>query len=150
MPRPFSAPSGSLLAGSVALVAVGIAVNTGLESPLRLLPSLLLTTLGIAGVANGARDYGVERLRLTTKRWWAGAVVAFIPYALVAAPASDSAAAVGDVFVGTTIPLVLEATAGAVVCCAVATTVLYGFASYGIHPGRPSPEERVLSDGGEE
>ena len=134
-----------MLVGSVALVAVGVASNTGLDSPYRLLPSLLLTALGIAGVATVASDYGVDRLRLATHRWWAVAFVAFLPYALVAAPASESTATVADAAAGSPVPLVLESIAGALVCCAVAMTVLYGFASYGIHPGLPSPEERVLA-----
>lgn len=150
MNRPFTFPPRPVLVGSVALVAVGVASNIGLDSPYRLLPSLLLMTLGVAGVANAVRDYGVDRLRLATRRWWAVAFVAFLPHALVAAPASDSATAVGDALAVPPIPLVLESVAGAVVCCAVAVTVLYGFASYGIHPGRPSPEERVLADGGDE
>ncbi|MFC4437326.1 MULTISPECIES: DUF1467 domain-containing protein [Natrialbaceae] len=150
MTRPFFAVRSPLLVGSVTAVAVGVGVNTGLESPYRLLPALLLLTGGVAGVANGARDYTVDRLRLATKRWWALAFVAFLPYGLATAPASESAAAVGDAFAGPIAAIVLESIAGAAVCCAVAITVLYGFATYGIHPGRRSPEERVLVDGPEE
>ncbi|WP_339104523.1 DUF1467 domain-containing protein [Haloterrigena salinisoli] len=150
MNRPFTSPLRPVLVGSVALVAVGVASNTGLDSPSRSLLSLLLMALGVAGVANFVRDYGVDRLRLAAKRWWAVAFVAFLPHALVAAPASDSAVAVADALAVPPVPLVLESIAGAVVCCAVAVTVLYGFASYGIHPGRPSPEERILADGGDE
>ena len=150
MKRSFASRPGSLLVGFVALVAVGVASNIGLDSPYRLLPSLLLMTLGVAGVATLVRDYSVAQLRLTTKRWWVVAFVTFLPYALVAAPASDSAAAVADGLAVPPIPLVLESIAGAVACCAVAVTVLYGFASYGVHPGRPSPEDRVLADGGDE
>ena len=135
--------------GSVALVAAGVAINTGLESPSRLVPSLLLVAVGVAGIATIARDYGVDRLRATAKRWWGAAFVAFLPYALATAPARDSAAAVGNAFAVPPVPLLLESIAGAIVCCAVTMTVLYGFASYGIHPGRPSPEERVL-DGGDD
>lgn len=148
-----SAPSASALrtAGSVAVVAVGVASNTGLETPYRLLPALLLTAAGVAGIATAAREYGVDRLRLATKRWWAMAFAAFLPYALATAPADDSAAAVGAAFTGPIVSLALRSIAGAVVCCAAALTALYGFALYGIHPGRPSPEERVLADdGGEE
>ncbi|WP_306057688.1 DUF1467 domain-containing protein [Natronococcus wangiae] len=150
MTRPFSALRSPPLAGSVAVVAVGVAVNTGLDSPYRLLPALLLTAVGVAGVANGARDYTVDRLRLATKRWWALAFVAFLPYGLATAPENESAAAVGDAFADPIAGFVLESVAGAAVCCAVAITVLYGLATYGIHPGRPSPEERILVDGGEE
>ncbi|WP_265111326.1 DUF1467 domain-containing protein [Halosolutus halophilus] len=146
MTRPFSPPWSPLLVGSVAAVALGVAINAGLDSPYRLAPALLLTALGIAGVTNAARDYTPDRLRLATKRWWVLAFVAFLPYGLVAAPESESAAAVGDAVAGPLATLALESIAGAVICCAVAITVLYGFATYGIHPGRPSPEERVLDD----
>lgn len=150
MARPFSAvaafPFSPRLVGSVAVVAIGIGVNNGLDSPYRLLPALLLIAAGVAGVANAARDESVDRLGEAARRWWAVAFAAFLPYALVAAPASDSAAAVGAAFAGPTVTLALESIAGAVVCCAVARTVLYGFASYGIHPGLPSPEERILAD----
>ena len=145
MTRPVPVPNGSLrVVSSVAIVAVGVAINSGLDSPYRLFPALLLIAAGVAGVANAARSHGVDRLRLTTHRWWAAAFAAFLPYALVTAPGSESAAAVGDAVAGPGVPLALEAIAGATVCCAVALTVLYGLASYGIHPGRPSPEERVL------
>lgn len=145
MIRPFSAPWSPLLVGSVSVVAVGVAVNTGLDSPYRLVPFLLLTAAGVAGVANAARDYTADRLRLAAKRWWTFAFVAFLPYGLATAPASESAAAVGEAFAGPIVGIVLESVVGAAVCCAVAITVLYGFATYGIHPGRPSPEERVLA-----
>ncbi|WP_126662929.1 DUF1467 domain-containing protein [Haloterrigena salifodinae] len=150
MKRSFASRSGSVLVGAVALVAVGVASNIGLDSPYRLFPSLLLMALGVAGVATQVRDYSVAQLRLAAKRWWVVAFVAFLPYALVAAPESDSAAAVADGLAAPPIPLVLESISGAVVCCAVAVTVLYGFASYGVHPGRTSPEERVLADGGDD
>ncbi|SIR96812.1 DUF1467 domain-containing protein [Natronorubrum thiooxidans] len=147
MTRPFSSSTVPRLVGSVAVVAVGVAVNTGLESPSRLLLGLVLIALGIAGVASAARNYSVDRLRLATQRWWTIALGSFLPYALATAPASDSAAAVGSAFAGPTVSLALESVAAAVVCCAVALTVLYGFAHYGIHPGRRSPEERILADG---
>ncbi|WP_049924092.1 hypothetical protein [Halopiger djelfimassiliensis] len=150
MSRPFSLPSALLYPGSVAAVAAGVAVNAGLESPYRLVPALLLTVLGVACVTAAVRDYSVDRLRLMTKRWWTLAFVTFLPYALVAAPESDAATALSDAVAGSPVPLALEAIAGAAVCCAVAVTVLYGFAVYGLHPGRPSPEERVLADGGDE
>ena len=150
MYRPVSALVPPRLVGSIAIVSVGVAINTGLNSTYRLLPALLLVAVGVAGVAGAARTYSVDRLRLATKRWWALAFVAFLPYALVTAPASESAAAVGDALAEPPVPLALESVAGAVACCAVALTVLYGFASYGIHPGRPSPEERVLGAEGDE
>lgn len=77
------------------------------------------------------------------------AFVTFLPYALATAPESDSAAAVGAAFDGPFVSLALQSIAGAMIYCAVAMTVLYGFARYGIHPGRSSPEERILADGDE-
>ena len=147
MTRPFSVPTVSRLVGAVAVAAVGVAVNPGLDAPLRLLFGLGLMAFGIGVVARSTQNYSVDRLRLATQRWWAAAVISFLPYALVAAPASDSAAAVGEMVASPTISLALESVAAAVVCCAVAITVLYGFAHYGIHPGRPTPEERILADG---
>lgn len=135
------------IAGSLAIVALGVASNIGLDSPYRLVPAFLLVTVGIAGITNAARDYGIDRLRVATTRWWAVAFVTFLPYGLATAPATDSAAAVGSAFAGPIVSLALQSIAGAVVCCAVSLTVLYGFARYGIHPDRPSPEERILADG---
>ncbi|RKD97800.1 DUF1467 domain-containing protein [Halopiger aswanensis] len=146
MTRSISVPTSASLVGSVALAAAGVAVNTVLNSPSRLVPALLLLAVGIAGVTNAAREYGVDRLRIAAKRWWALAFVAFLPYALATAPKSDAAAAAGDAFAGPVVGLALESIVGALVCCAVALTVLYGFARYGIHPGRPSPEARLLAD----
>ncbi|AEH37223.1 hypothetical protein [Halopiger xanaduensis] len=146
MTRSISAPPSALLVGSVAIAAAGVAVNTGLNSPYRLVPALLLLSLGVAGVTDAAREYGVDRLRTAATRWWTVAFVAFLPYALAAAPESAAAAAAGDAFAGPIVGLALESIVGALVCCAIALTVLYGFARYGIHPGRPSPEERLLAD----
>lgn len=150
MPRSGHTPSIPRLAGSVAIVAAGVAVNLVFDSPLRMVPALLLVALGVAGVTSTAREYGTARLRRTAKRWWLLAVATFIPYALVTAPAGESAAAVSDALAGPITALALEAVAGATVCCAVSMTVLYGVAWYGLHPGRPSPEERVLADGSDE
>lgn len=149
MRLPLPSRQFSIRVGSVAVAALGVASNSSLDSPARLLPAVVLVSLGVAGVATAARDYDVDRLAVATRRWWTLALAAFLPYALVVAPASDEAAALGEAVAGTPVPLALEAVAGAVVTCAVAVTVLYGFASYGIHPGRPSPEERVLGDGGD-
>lgn len=144
--------SGSLrsilpLVGGVALVAAGVASNIVFDSPFRLVPALVFVTVGVAGVTSTAREYRVARLRRTAKRWWLLAVAAFLPYALVAAPESEAAAAVGDALAGPLAAVALEAVAGATVLCAASMSVLYGFAWYGIHPGRPTPEERVLTDG---
>jgi len=102
-----------------------------------------LIALGVAGVTRTTQEYSTTQLRHTAKRWWLLAFATFLPYALATAPASESAAAVGDAFASPVASLVLESVAGATVCCAVSVTVLYGFARYGIHPGRPTPEERV-------
>lgn len=149
MTRSPAAPAPLSLVASVGVAAVGVGINTGLDAPYRLFPALLLLAVGVAGVTDAAREYGVDRLRVAAKRWWAVAFVAFLPYALATAPESDAAAAVGDAFAGPIVGLALESIAGALVCCAIALTVLYAFARYGVHPGRPSPEERVLSDGNE-
>jgi hypothetical protein len=150
MPRTGRSRSILFLAGSVAIVSLGVAGNTGFDSPLRTIPALLLIALGVAGVTRTTQEYSTTQLRHTAKRWWLLAFATFLPYALATAPASESAAAVGDAFASPVASLVLESVAGATVCCAVSVTVLYGFARYGIHPGRPTPEERVLADGGEE
>ncbi|MDF9746413.1 hypothetical protein [Natrinema salsiterrestre] len=150
MPRSGPNHSVPVLAGSVAIVATGVAVNTGLDTSARTVPALLLIALGVAGVTSTARESSTVRLRRGAKRWWLLAFAAFLPYALATAPDSESAAAVGDAFAGPVVGLALESIAGAMVCCAVAMTVLYAFAWYGIHPGRPTPEERVLTDGGDE
>ncbi|PCR90544.1 hypothetical protein [Natrinema ejinorense] len=147
MPRTGSSPSIPLLAGSLATVAAGVAVNTGFETSVRTLPALFLIALGVAGVTSTTREYGRARLRHTAKRWWLLAFATFVPYALATAPASDAAAAVGEAFAGPIVGLVLESLAGATVLCAVSTTVLYCVACYGLHPGRPTPEDRVLVDG---
>ncbi|MGQ3412439.1 hypothetical protein ACT4ML_09260 [Natrinema sp. LN54] len=150
MPPSGNRPSRPILAGSVALVAVGVAVNTGFDAPLRTVPALLLIALGVAGVTSTESDSGTARLQRVAKRWWLVAFAAFLPYALATAPASESAAAVGDAFAGPIVGLVLESIAGALVLCAVSMTVCYGFARYGIHPGRPTAEERVLSGSGDD
>ncbi|WP_254523189.1 hypothetical protein [Natrinema caseinilyticum] len=144
MPRTRFGPSVLKRAGGVAIVAAGVAVNTGFDSSIRTIPALLLITLGVALVTSTAREHTTARLLDSAKRWWLLAFVTFVPYALGTAPDSESAAAVGDAFAGPVVSLSLEATAGAVVLCAVSMTVLYGFAWYGIHPGRPTPEERIL------
>ncbi|MFA9415525.1 hypothetical protein [Natrinema sp. HArc-T2] len=140
----------SRLVGSVGIVAIGVAGNTGFDTPLRTIPALLLIALGVAGVTSTAREAGTARLRWMAKRWWVLAFATFLPYALATAPDSEAAAAVGDAFAGPVAGLVLESVAGAMALCAVSMSVLYAFARYGIHPGRPTPEERVLADGGDD
>lgn len=147
MPSTASIRSILYYAGAVAIVAAGVAVNTAFSTPFRMAPALLLMTFGIAGVTSTVREHSTRRLRRTAKRWWLLAFATFLPYALVAAPESDAAAAVGDALAGSGVAIALEAVAGATVLCAVSMTALYGFAWYGVHPGRPTPEERVLSDG---
>ncbi|WP_408959105.1 hypothetical protein [Natrinema sp. 74] len=146
MPRTGLSPPVPRLVGGVALVAVGVAGNAAFDAPLRTVLALVLIALGVAGVTSTAREHGPARLRTDAKRWWLLALAAFVPYGLATAPDSESAAAVGDAFAGPVVGLALEAVAGAIVLCAVSMTVLYGLARYGVHPGRPTPEERILTD----
>lgn len=146
MSQALSRRRSSLFVGSIVAVVVGVAVNTGLDSSYRLAIVLALIAAGVAGITSSARGYTADRLRTETRRWWIVALVTFIPYGLLTAPTSESAAAVGEPFSGPIASLAVESIAGGTVCCAVAMTVLYGFASYGLHPGRPSPEERLLDD----
>ena len=129
---------------SAILVAVGVAINSGLEPSVRTLPAILVISIGLLGVVSDVSDRPLERLRQTTARWWAIAFVVFLPYGLVTAPSSEEARALGETL-STAIPVVVfESAAGSVFLCAAAVTALYAMAVYGIHPGRPSPEERVL------
>ncbi|WP_255169835.1 DUF1467 domain-containing protein [Natrononativus amylolyticus] len=146
MNRTLARVSPPTLVVFVAVVAAGVAVNDGFAFSLRTAPAILLMAAGLAGVASQAGERSLDSLQLATKRWWLLAVAAFIPYALVTAPATESATAVGDAVAGPMLATTLEAVAGALVLCAIAITVLYGLASYGIHPGGPSPEERVLRE----
>lgn len=146
MNRAFTRVSPPTVLVFVAVVAAGVAVNDGFAFSLRTAPAVLLMSVGLAGVATRAGDRSLESLGPAAKRWWLLALAAFVPYALVTDPAGEPAAAVGDGVAGPALGALLEATAGALVLCAVAITVLYGFARYGIHPGRPSPEERILND----
>nr|WP_246973504.1 DUF1467 domain-containing protein [Natribaculum luteum] len=138
-----------LLAVSAGVVALGVTVNDGFAPTLRTIPALLLVVAGLFGIASSVSDWPVDTLRRATRRWWILAFAAFLPYGLATAPSNESAAAVGDAFSGPAVAA-LEAVAGAAALCAVTVTVLYLFASYGIHPGRPTPEERVLGDRGSE
>ncbi|QLG50506.1 hypothetical protein [Natrinema halophilum] len=144
MPRTGPSPSVLYHAGGVAIVASGVAVNTVFDAPFRTIIALCLITLGVASVTRTARDHSTSRLLRNAKRWWFIAFATFVPYALATAPDSEAAAAVGGAFAGPVVGFALEAVAGATVLCAVSMTVLYGFAWYGIHPGRPTPEERIL------
>lgn len=133
------------LGGSIAVTATGVAIADGVTPSVRTVSAILAMALGLAGVASLAADLSVDDLERASKRRWVVAVIAFFPYAMATAPASESAAAVADSLVGWP-SVVLEAVAGALVLVAVTTTVLYGFARYGIHPGAPTPEERILDD----
>jgi hypothetical protein len=146
MPRTGPRSSIPRLAGAVAVVAAGVAVNTAFDSPLRTIPALLLIAVGVAAVTDDIREYATPRLRRVTKRWWVVAFLTFLPHALATAPESESAAAVGNALAGPVVGTALEALAGATVLCAVAMTVVYGFARYGIRPGGPTPEERILNE----
>ncbi|MHC3437578.1 DUF1467 domain-containing protein [Natrialbaceae archaeon A-gly3] len=145
--RP-SLPSPSTLvpAVSAGLVALGVAVNGGFEPSIRTIPALVVTVVGLAGVASSVADRPLESLRLAARRWWILAFATFLPYGLATAPSSEKAKAVGDAFSGPIAVTALEAAAGATLLCAVTVTTLYWFGSYGVHPGRQTPEERLLDD----
>lgn len=144
MRQRFSIPWSAMIAVSLTLIAIGIAGNTGLDSQYRFLSTFLLMAIGLFGIANSARDYTTTQLRIATKRWWLLSVATFIPYGLIATSVSEPAA--GTAVPGAITMLTLESIAGAVVCCAAAITVLYGFATFGVHPGQTSPEERILTN----
>lgn len=130
----------------VVIVAIGVLSTSIVASPLRMGPAFLLVVIGLYIVVNSNSERRLEQLRATAKRWWILAFAAFVPYGIVAAPSSEQAAAVGDAFQGTLVVAILEATAGAAILCAISVTTLYAMASYGVHPGRPTPEERLLDD----
>lgn len=130
---------------SAGIVALGVAVNDGFFPSLRTVIAFFLVVVGLAGVAGSVGDRSIDSIRLASRRWWMIAFATFLPYGLATAPSSAEAAAVGDAFSGPIAVSALEGVAGAAVLCAVAVTVLYWFASHGVYPGRPSPEERVMS-----
>lgn len=138
--------SSLLLAVSAATVAVGLAVNDGFVSPVRAIVGFLLTVGGLAGVASVAGGRSLSALRSAVRRWWLLAAASFVPYAGATAPATGAAAAIGGAFSGPIAVVAVEALAGAAALCAVTVTVVYWFAANGLHPGRPSPEERVLGE----
>lgn len=146
MTRAFARSTLPVLVGSAAFVAVGIAVNDGFESVARSVPGFVLTAAGLVGVTSAIADYPLDRLRRSTRRWWLLAVASFLPYGLTTAPADRTASTVGDALAVSPLPVLFEAVAGAAFLCAVAVSVVFGFATYGIHPGRPTPEDRVLGD----
>ncbi|WP_254862817.1 DUF1467 domain-containing protein [Halovivax gelatinilyticus] len=137
---------GPFLIGSIAITAAGVSVADGGALSIRTVPALVLISIGVAGIARLGADRSVDQLERSVTWWWTGAFAAFVPYALVMAPSSETAAAVGGIFGGSVTTAALEAVAGALVLCAVSMSVLYVFARYGIHPGSPTPEERVLND----
>ncbi|UTF54128.1 DUF1467 domain-containing protein [Natronosalvus rutilus] len=132
---------------SATLVAAGVAISSGLTPSVRSLAALCLVSVGLAGVAIEVSERPLEGVHRAAVRWWAVAFVAFLPYGLVAAPSSEGATAVANSLSGT-IPLVaFEVGAGSAFLCAIAVTTLYAMARYGVHPGRPRPEERILAEG---
>lgn len=149
MTRPLAISPSPLVVVSVAIVAVGIAVNDGFDSVVRSVPALVLTAAGLVGVTSTVSTRSVDRLRRSTRRWWLVAFASVLPYGLVTAPSSEAAVSVGEAISGPIPGFVLEAVAGAALLCAVAVTAVFGVASYGLHPGRPTPEERILNDDGE-
>lgn len=134
------------LAVSAGFVALGVGINDGFAPSLRTVLALAVTAVGLFGVATAIGDRPLESLRLATGRLWTVAFVAFLPYGVTTSPNSEEAAALGDALSGPLASATLEAVAGAGILCAVVVTVLYAFASYGIYPGRPTPEERVLEE----
>lgn len=131
---------------SAGAVVLGVGAADGYLPTARTIVAVVLVTTGLVGIVSSVADRSVDAVRLATRRWWAIAFVAFLPYGLATAPSSEQAAAVGDAFAGPIAASALEAVAGAAILCAVATTVLYLFARHGIYPGQPSPEERLLGD----
>lgn len=128
------------------LVAAGVAIHGAFASPIRVLPALVLTGIGLYGVASFVGERSIEFLRYATKRAWSIAIVAVIPYGLATAPSTEEAAAAGELFAGPIAGVASEAVAGAAILSAVAITVVYAMARYGVHPDRPTPEERVLGE----
>ncbi|APW98718.1 DUF1467 domain-containing protein [Halobiforma lacisalsi AJ5] len=135
-----------LTAVSVPLVAAGVASTEGFTPSVRTLLALALVTVGVFGATRAVGDRPVDALWAAARRWWAVAFVSFLPYGLATAPANEGAAAVGEAFADPAVLLALEAIAGTAALCAIAITTLSVMASYGVHPGAPSPEERVLED----
>lgn len=131
---------------STAITAAGVAIAEGPVLTGRSVLALALMAVGVAGVSSLAADHSVAELGAAVRRWWLVALGAFLPYALAVAPTSESAAAVGDAFDGPLTIVALEAVAGALVLVAVTLSVLYAFARQGIHPGAPTPEERILDE----
>lgn len=131
---------------STAVLAAGLVLYAAFVSPFRVLPAALLTVVGLYGVAAAVSTYTIDRLRSTTRRWWFVAVVAFLPYGFATAPATGEAESLGAAISGTVAATALEVTAGTLVLAAVAITVVYASARYGVHPGRPTPEERILNE----
>ncbi|ELY97959.1 DUF1467 family protein [Natrialba asiatica] len=146
MRRTPPASSTLLPAVSAGTVAIGVMINTGFPAAVRTVPAVLLIAAGLFGVVRSVRGRSVDSLRRAARRWWVLAFAAFLPYGLATAPSNEQAAAVGEAFSGPIATTALEGIAGATILCAVAVTVLYWFARYGIHPGRPTPEERILDD----
>jgi len=132
----------------VGIVATGVLGNGMFDYSLRTIPAILLIAIGLYVVVTSVREERLDQLRTRTKRWWVLAVGAFIPYGIVASPSSERAATVGNALQGTYTVSILEAIAGATVLCAIAVTTLFVMAAYGIHPGRPTPEEHILDDAG--
>ncbi|MFC7232195.1 DUF1467 domain-containing protein [Saliphagus sp. GCM10025308] len=134
---------------SATLVAAGVAISNGwtLTPSVRSIAALCLVTVGLAGIASEVSERPLEGVHRAAVRWWAVAFVAFLPYGLVTAPSSEGATAISD-SLSAAIPLVaFEVGAGSAFLCATAVTALYAMARYGVHPGRPRPEERILVEG---
>ncbi len=135
-----------MIVGSVALTIAGAAVATDPTPSARTLAAFGLVSIGVAGLTRALVHRSVDALERATKRWWIAAFVTFVPYGLATAPSTAAAATVGDPLSGPLASAALESIAGGLVLCAVTVTVLYTIARHGIHPGAPTPEERILED----
>ncbi|WP_252700227.1 DUF1467 domain-containing protein [Natronosalvus vescus] len=150
MSKGHSTLSATSLVASTGLVAIGVAINSGLEPSVRTVPALFVISIGLVGIVSGVSHRPLDQLRRSTKRWWLVAFVAFLPYGIVAAPSSAGSAALGEALSEVLPTTIFEAVAGATLLCAISITALYAMGLYGIHPGRPAPEDRLLSEFGDD
>ena len=131
---------------STVILATGVTIYAVFAGPFRLLPAAFLTAIGLFRVAKTVSTFSTDRLRTTSKRWWFGTILAFLPYGFVTAPTTSQAESLGSAIAGTVSVTALEIVAGTMILSAVTITAVYGSARYGVYPGRPSPEDRVLDN----
>lgn len=135
-----------LLGASLATLALAMVARTVLDGSNGLFVFVLATALGAAGLTRYVDDHDRDALYRATRRWWLLAGAAFVPYGLSVAPANDSAATVGAAFSGPVAGPAVEIAAGATVLAAVIVTISAAGARFGVRPGDPTLEERVLGD----